>query len=136
MLQVHRKTLSPVYNETFVFKEIEYANIGEKTLCFQIFDFDRFSKHDQIGELHVPLSSVDLGKVVQEWRDVRPPPNDDDKPVHLGEICFSLRYVPNTGKLTVCVLECKALKQMDMGGFSGKASGGRQRARQQHAVAI
>lgn len=118
--KVHRKTLSPVYNETFVFKEIEYADIGEKTICFQIFDFDRFSKHDQIGQLDVPLNSIDLGKVVQEWRDVSPPQNDDNKEIHLGEICFSLRYVPNTGKLTVCVLEAKNLKQMDLGGFSGK----------------
>lgn len=116
--KVHRKTLSPVYNETFVFKEIEYADIAEKTIAFQIFDFDRFSKHDQIGELMVPLNSIDLGKVVQEWRDVSPPVNDDDKVINLGEICFSLRYVPNTGKLTVCVLEAKNLKQMDLGGFS------------------
>lgn len=116
--KVHRKTLNPVYNETFIFKEIEYADIGDKTLAFQIFDYDRFSKHDQIGELYVPMSSIDLGKVVQEWRDVLPPANDDDKPVELGEICFSLRYVPNTGKLTVCVLEAKNLKQMDLGGFS------------------
>ncbi len=116
--KVHRKTLSPVYSETFVFKEIEYADIGEKTVAFQVFDFDRFSKHDMIGELYVPLSSIDLGKVVQEWRDLSPPANDDDKPQALGEICFSLRYVPNTGKLTVCILEAKNLKQMDLGGFS------------------
>lgn len=116
--KVHRKTLNPIYNETFVFKEIEYADIGEKTIAFQIFDFDRFSKHDQIGELMVGLNSIDLGKVVQEWRDLSPPANDDDKVVNLGEICFSLRYVPNTGKLTVCILEAKNLKQMDLGGFS------------------
>ena len=88
-------------------------------MAFQIFDFDRFSKHDMIGELYVPLNSIDLGKVVQEWRDVLPPANDDDKKISLGEICFSLRYVPNTGKLTVCILEAKNLKQMDLGGFSG-----------------
>lgn len=69
----------------------------------------------------VPLNSIDLGKVVQEWRDVSPPANDDDKQISLGEICFSLRYVPNTGKLTVCILEAKNLKQMDLGGFSGKS---------------
>ena len=37
----------------------------------------------------------------------------------LGEICFSLRYVPTTGKLTVLVMECKNLKKMDVGGLSG-----------------
>ncbi|XP_063188390.1 synaptotagmin-8 isoform X2 [Chroicocephalus ridibundus] len=36
----------------------------------------------------------------------------------LGEICFSLRYVPSTGKLTVLILEAKKLKQMDSDGLS------------------
>ena len=39
----------------------------------------------------------------------------------LGDICFSLRYVPNSGKLTVVVLEAKNLKKMDVGGLSGKS---------------
>lgn len=38
--------------------------------------------------------------------------------VQLGDICFSLRYVPTTGKLTVVVLEAKNLKKMDVGGLS------------------
>lgn len=37
----------------------------------------------------------------------------------LGDICFSLRYVPTAGKLTVVVLEAKNLKKMDVGGLSG-----------------
>ena len=38
----------------------------------------------------------------------------------LGDICFSLRYVPTSGKLTVNILEAKNLKKMDVGGLSGK----------------
>ena len=38
---------------------------------FAIFDFDRFSRHDQIGEVKVKLSQVDLGSVVEEWRDLQ-----------------------------------------------------------------
>lgn len=38
----------------------------------------------------------------------------------LGEICFSLRYVPSAGKLTVLILEAKKLKRMDSHGLSGK----------------
>lgn len=41
----------------------------------------------------------------------------------LGDICFSLRYVPTAGKLTVVILEAKNLKKMDVGGLSGKAVG-------------
>lgn len=36
----------------------------------------------------------------------------------LGDICFSLRYVPTAGKLTVVILEAKNLKKMDVGGLS------------------
>lgn len=39
----------------------------------------------------------------------------------LGDICFSLRYVPTAGKLTVVILEAKNLKKMDVGGLSGKS---------------
>lgn len=38
----------------------------------------------------------------------------------LGDICFSLRYVPTAGKLTVVILEAKNLKKMDVGGLSGE----------------
>ena len=38
----------------------------------------------------------------------------------LGDICFSLRYVPTAGKLTIVVLEAKNLKKMDVGGLSGE----------------
>lgn len=55
---------------------------------------------------------------VQEWRDLEPPDSEKDKEV-LGDICFSLRYVPTSGKLTVVVLEAKNLKKMDVGGLSG-----------------
>lgn len=37
----------------------------------------------------------------------------------MGDICFSLRYVPTAGKLTVVILEAKNLKKMDVGGLSG-----------------
>lgn len=37
----------------------------------------------------------------------------------LGDICISLRYVPTSGKLTICILEAKNLKKMDVGGLSG-----------------
>ena len=41
-----------------------------KTLVFAIYDFDRFSKHDQIGEVKVPLCMVDLAQTIEEWAEV------------------------------------------------------------------
>ncbi|XP_022255062.1 synaptotagmin-1-like isoform X2 [Limulus polyphemus] len=112
--KVHRKTLNPVFNETFNFK-IPYSEITSKTLVFAIFDFDRFSKHDQIGEVKLPLNTLDLAQTIEEWRDLTSVEGEQGQ---LGDICFSLRYVPTAGKLTVVILEAKNLKKMDVGGLS------------------
>ncbi|XP_014255917.1 synaptotagmin 1 isoform X4 [Cimex lectularius] len=113
--KVHRKTLSPVFNETFTFKSVPYADAMNKTLVFAIFDFDRFSKHDQIGEVKVPLCQVDLAQTIEEWKELQSVEGEGGQ---LGDICFSLRYVPTAGKLTVVILEAKNLKKMDVGGLS------------------
>jgi len=44
---------------------------------FTVYDFDRFSKHDQIGQVVIPLNSVDLGRIVEEWRVLVNPVSDD-----------------------------------------------------------
>lgn len=116
--KVHRKTLSPVFNETFTFKSVPYADAMNKTLVFAIFDFDRFSKHDQIGEVKVPLCQVDLAQTIEEWKELQSVEGEGGQDNKLGDICFSLRYVPTAGKLTVVILEAKNLKKMDVGGLS------------------
>ncbi|XP_043191801.1 synaptotagmin 1-like isoform X3 [Amphibalanus amphitrite] len=115
--KVHRKTLNPVFNETFTFK-VPYADAMGKTLVFAIYDFDRFSKHDQIGEVKLPLCTIDLAQTIEEWRDLVSVEGDGGQENKLGDICFSLRYVPTAGKLTVVILEAKNLKKMDVGGLS------------------
>ncbi|OXA53649.1 Synaptotagmin 1 [Folsomia candida] len=114
--KVHRKTLNPVFNETFVYKTLPFADIMAKTLMIQCFDFDRFSKHDQIGEIRLAMCQIDLTAPFEGWKDLDPPLDEDSDA--LGDICVSLRYVPTSGKLTVCILECKNLKKMDFGGLS------------------
>lgn len=116
--KVHRKTLNPVFNETFTFKSVPYADAMNKTLVFAIFDFDRFSKHDQIGEVKVPLCQVDLAQTIEEWKELQSVEGEGGQDNKLGDICFSLRYVPTAGKLTVVILEAKNLKKMDVGGLS------------------
>nr|CAH0104654.1 unnamed protein product [Daphnia galeata] len=115
--KVHRKTLNPVFNESFTFK-VPYADAMAKTLVFAIYDFDRFSKHDQIGEVKVPLCMVDLAQTIEEWAEVTSVEGEGGQENKLGDICFSLRYVPTAGKLTVVILEAKNLKKMDVGGLS------------------
>ncbi|XP_016428070.1 synaptotagmin-2-like [Sinocyclocheilus rhinocerous] len=112
--KVQGKNLCPVFNETFIFK-VPYAELGGKTLVLQVFDFDRFGKHDVIGQIKIPMNCMDLGQPLHEWRDLENGEKEEEK---LGDICISLRYVPTAGKLTVNIMEAKNLKKMDVGGLS------------------
>uniref|UniRef100_A0A672TQF0 Synaptotagmin 8 n=1 Tax=Strigops habroptila TaxID=2489341 RepID=A0A672TQF0_STRHB len=113
--KVYRKTLNPVFNESFTF-QVPQAEVPESTLVMQIYDFNRFTKHDIIGEVRLPLASVSLQHVIEQWSDLVAASKVEEE--QLGEICFSLRYVPSTGKLTVLILEAKKLKRMDSHGLS------------------
>uniref|UniRef100_A0A8C2B7M9 Synaptotagmin Vb n=1 Tax=Cyprinus carpio TaxID=7962 RepID=A0A8C2B7M9_CYPCA len=105
---VKRKNLCPVFNETFIFKVFFFFNVF-------VFDFDRFGKHDVIGQIKIPMNCVDLGQPLHEWRDLE---NGEKEEENLGDICISLCYVPTSGKLTVNIMEAKNLKKMDVGGLS------------------
>ncbi|KAM6961075.1 synaptotagmin-1-like [Aplochiton taeniatus] len=113
--KVHRKTLDPTFNETFIFK-VPYSELGGRTLVMTVYDFDRFSKHDAIGAVRVPMSTMDFSHMTEEWRELQKAEKEESE--RLGDICLSLRYVPTAGKLTVVVLEAKNLKKMDVGGLS------------------
>ncbi|XP_034045812.1 synaptotagmin Va isoform X2 [Thalassophryne amazonica] len=113
--KVQRKNLCPVFNETFIFK-IPYTELGGQTLVLQVFDFDRFGKHDVIGEIKIPMNTIDLAQPIHEWRDLVGGEKEEQE--KLGDICISLRYVPTAGKLTVNIMEAKNLKKMDVGGLS------------------
>ena len=129
--RVHRKTLNPFFDETFRF-EMSYGEVMGKTLVLAVYDFDRFSKHDAIGEIRLPVCQLDLASTAEKWRDLQSIKGGDVVSIiplvafkchgksffQLGDICFSLRYVPNSGKLTIVVLEAKNLKKMDVGGLS------------------
>ncbi|KAM4634539.1 synaptotagmin Va [Polymixia lowei] len=113
--KVQRKNLCPVFNETFTFK-IPYNELGGQTLVLQVFDFDRFGKHDVIGEIKIPMNSIDLAQPMHEWRDLVGGEKEEQE--KLGDVCISLRYVPTAGKLTINIMEAKNLKKMDVGGLS------------------
>nr|XP_020449228.1 synaptotagmin-1-like isoform X1 [Monopterus albus]XP_020449229.1 synaptotagmin-1-like isoform X1 [Monopterus albus] len=113
--KVFKHTLNPVFNEQFTFP-IAKSSLLNSTVVMQVYDFNRFTKHDIIGEIRMQLASVDWNHVIEEWQDLAEPAKFEEE--NLGEICFSLRYVPTAGKLTVVILEAKNLKSMDIRGSS------------------
>lgn len=134
--QTWKKLLQKIsikYFNRYIFK-IAFNELQRKTLQLVVFDFDRLSKDDRIGQLAIPLETVDFGVLVDEWKDLDPPVEDVDnvnfnskfkiwnlcfKESRLGDICFSTRYRPATGTLTITIMEARNLKKMDVGGSSG-----------------
>ncbi|KAM9808148.1 synaptotagmin-9-like [Neosynchiropus ocellatus] len=64
--KVHRKTLQPVFDEVFLFP-VAYAELSGRKLHFSVYDFDRFSRHDLIGQVVVD-SFLDLNDFPRETK--------------------------------------------------------------------
>lgn len=104
--KVHRGTLCPMFEETCHFS-VPPSELPRATLKVQLLDFKRFSEHEPLGELQLSLGTVDPQHVLENWYQLGPPGTTE--PEQMGELCFSLRYVPSSGRLTVVVLEARGL---------------------------
>lgn len=69
--KVHRKTLNPVFNETFSFN-VPFAELPSRKLHFSVYDFDRFSRHDLIGQVVLDnlLEMAERDDEAPIWRDI------------------------------------------------------------------
>uniref|UniRef100_A0A4W4GER7 C2 domain-containing protein n=1 Tax=Electrophorus electricus TaxID=8005 RepID=A0A4W4GER7_ELEEL len=114
--KVHRKTLNPVFDEVFLFP-VAYAELPTRKLHFTVYDFDRFSRHDIIGQVVVDnfLDLVDFPRETKLCRDIHYVSSDN---VDLGDLMFSLCYLPTAGRLTITMIKARNLKAMDITGAS------------------
>jgi len=62
--------------------QVPYTELGGKTLMMTVYDFDRFSKHDAIGDVKVPMNKVDFSHVTEEWRDLVSA--EKEEVIHMG----------------------------------------------------
>ncbi|XP_046748568.1 synaptotagmin-10-like [Diprion similis] len=114
--KVHRKNLNPIFNETFIFS-VPYDDLRERYLQFSVYDFDRFSKHDLIGQvvLRDLLDCTDLEQEIEYTMDIFCALQEK---VDRGELMLSLCYLPTAGRLTLTVIKGRNLKAMDITGSS------------------
>uniref|UniRef100_A0A8C0ITC9 Synaptotagmin 3 n=1 Tax=Chelonoidis abingdonii TaxID=106734 RepID=A0A8C0ITC9_CHEAB len=114
--KVHRKTLNPIFNETFNFN-VPFAELPGRKLHFSVYDFDRFSRHDLIGQVVLDnlLEMAERDEEAPIWRDIL---EGSSEKADLGEVNFSLCYLPTAGRLTVTIIRASNLKAMDLTGFS------------------
>uniref|UniRef100_A0A667YEE8 Synaptotagmin 9 n=1 Tax=Myripristis murdjan TaxID=586833 RepID=A0A667YEE8_9TELE len=114
--KVHRKTLNPVFDEVFLFP-VAYSELPTRKLHFSVYDFDRFSHHDIIGQVVVDnfLDLVDFPRETKLCREIQYVSSDN---VDLGDLMFSLCYLPTAGRLTITMIKARNLKAMDITGAS------------------
>ncbi|KAH3840508.1 synaptotagmin-4-like [Dreissena polymorpha] len=116
--RVLRKTLNPVYDETFTFYGISSNQLQGMTLHFVILSFDRFSRDAIMGEVLYPVKPEDFAqKRLMLCKEITPR--------HLkfrmqgcGELLVSLCHQPAANRLTVVVLKARNLPKMDLSGLS------------------
>ncbi|KAL7985390.1 hypothetical protein Chor_003960 [Crotalus horridus] len=70
--RVHRKTLNPTFDECFQFP-VPYEELANRKLHLSVFDFDRFSRHDMIGEVILEnlFEASDLSRETSIWKDIQ-----------------------------------------------------------------
>ena len=74
----------------FVYSQISYGDVMGKTLVFAVYDFDRFSKHDAIGELRLPVCQLDLASSKDIWKDLQSIQGDGVVSIN---ICLNLTLI-------------------------------------------
>ncbi len=61
---VIKRCLDPQWNEPFVLEEvIDLTNDSTNTIVFHIYDWDRWTKNDQMGKVVVDLNTFEFGKI-------------------------------------------------------------------------
>ncbi|CAB3360116.1 Hypothetical predicted protein [Cloeon dipterum] len=111
--KIKRRTLNPRWNETFYFEGFPIQKLQSRVLHLHVFDYDRFSRDDSIGEVFLPLCQVDFSEKPSFWKALKPPAKDK-----CGELLTSLCYHPSNSILTLTLLKARNLKAKDINGKS------------------
>lgn len=73
-----------MYTARYQFREashpfqLPFNELQSKTLMLTVYDYDRLSKDDKMGQLSIPLESIDFGTTTDICGSLCKPENDDD----------------------------------------------------------
>lgn len=115
--KVHRKTLNPDFNETFAFN-VPFKELENRLLQLNVYDFDRFSRHDLIGTVVVRDIVPNENRLQAKNFFVKDILSTNQEKFDLGELMMSLCYLPTAGRLTLTIVKARNLKAMDITGAS------------------
>lgn len=102
---IHRNDPNPLFDQHFKFP-ISHEELQSKTLVLQVFDYDRFSRNDVIGEVRMSMDEFDITSNIEVWGEIT---KNKKPPEELQEILLSLSYLPSAERLTVVLLKARNL---------------------------
>ncbi|XP_029194456.2 synaptotagmin-6-like [Acropora millepora] len=104
--QVVRKSKNPRFTENYEF-HLSFKEVQNSTLYLSLWEIDKYSRHYMIGELQMKLDqlikadeSVAFNKELKCFQET----NAD-----LGEILFSLSYMPTAERMSVVLMKARNL---------------------------
>ncbi|EDO37744.1 predicted protein, partial [Nematostella vectensis] len=104
---IHRRSTSPLYNETFVFRITADEDVYSMSLLFVTFYYDQYSHSHVLGEEQVPLVAFHLGDETMLRCFLR----ESSSMSHalVGDILISLLYTTKEQTLNVSIMKASNL---------------------------
>lgn len=104
--KVVKKSLNPVYNETFQFV-VDSHEISHKGLRFSVYDVDRRRLRHTLGHVVVSLRDLNLSSSEVLWRDLQQEINYGSS---VAEVNLALTYLPHTERLKLVILRARSIR--------------------------
>ncbi|PNF39650.1 hypothetical protein B7P43_G05637 [Cryptotermes secundus] len=102
---IHRNDPNPFFDQHFKFP-VSDQDLQDKTLVLQVFDYDRFSRNDVVGEVCMSMDEFDVASDVEVWGEIT---KNKKPPEEMQEVLLSLSYLPSAERLTVVLLKARNL---------------------------
>ncbi|XP_018322417.1 synaptotagmin-5 isoform X2 [Agrilus planipennis] len=102
---IHRNDPNPFFDQHFKFP-VTHEDLQAKILVLQVFDYDRFSRNDVIGEVRMNMNEYDVTSSIEIWGEIS---KNKKPPEELQEVLLSLSYLPSAERLTVVLLKARNL---------------------------
>ncbi|CAI9556611.1 unnamed protein product, partial [Staurois parvus] len=80
-----QKSLNPEWNQTVIYKNISIEQLKKKTLEVTVWDYDRFSSNDFLGEVLIDLSNAAFLDNMPRWYPLKEQSESIDHSKHSGQ---------------------------------------------------
>ncbi|XP_076357195.1 synaptotagmin-12-like [Tachypleus tridentatus] len=102
--RIQRRTNDPLFKERFLFG-VDSRDLCRRSVLCYIFTSDKYT-NTFIGETEINLADVDFRKPYLNWMPIL---DTNPKLTDLGDIMFSLSYLPTAERLTVVIVKARNL---------------------------